>query len=47
MNLTLATENIIIRFCFGIRIWRWRTVDLVVQMTLLILNTLIFFNHLI
>ena len=40
MNLTLTNEDIIIWYCFGIEIWAWITLDLVVQMTLLILSTL-------
>ena len=39
INLILATDDIIIWHCFGIKIWAWITLDLFVQMTLLILNT--------
>ena len=38
INLTLATDEIIICYCFGIEIGTWITLELVIQMTLLMLN---------
>ena len=38
ISLTLTTDDIIICYCFGIEIRALKSLDLVVQMTLLISN---------
>ena len=40
INLTLATDGIIIWYCFGIEIRTWIILELVVQMTLLLFKHL-------